>query len=189
MRPKKNGIQPAARKINIVRVAEAKKPAPLPSKIAQEREKALGRQRNLSSSSKSTPRSSYSPASEGRNGTGGRKRKTAEREYRVRALSSSPETEGEGDRRKEERGVKRVKVMDRNRRLKSRVAFGGTGAGKGEESSSFAMIHAADIASPARADNREGYREDMVIKLQYPSDSQKERCVMGTMTFGLVWFG
>lgn len=173
MRPKKNGIQPGARKINIVRVASASKPAPLPSKIQQER-------RLQSSSTSSRPpngaRSSYSPASSGNGNT--RKRKP-EREHRARALSSSPETEGdEGDRGKDTgKGVKRVKVVDRNRRLKSRVAFAGTSGSGKESGGNFAMIHAADIASPARADNREGYREDMVIKLQYPSDSQKERCV------------
>jgi hypothetical protein len=182
MRAKKNGIQVATRKVRVERVVEKKKAAPLPSKIELERQRERQRTREVSAASArpspSTGRSSYSPVGErsvsaSRNGNGHqRKRKALEREQRSRGLSSSPETEGEGTPAREiaSRG-KRVRIVDESRRLKSRTAFSGTSEG----CQGFAMIHAADIASPARATNRDGYREDMVIKLQYPSDSQKER--------------
>jgi len=170
MRAKKNGIQVATRKVRVERVVEKKKAAPLPSKIELERQRERQRTREVSAASArpspSTGRSSYSPVGErsvsaSRNGNGHqRKRKALEREQRSRGLSSSPETEGEG-----------TPAREIARRLKSRTAFSGTSEG----CQGFAMIHAADIASPARATNRDGYREDMVIKLQYPSDSQKER--------------
>lgn len=184
MRAKKNGnIQVAERKVHVERIVEKKKPAPLPSKIELERQRERQRTREVSAASArhspSTTRSSYSPAGDRSvhtNGNG-RKRKPVEREQRSRGLSSSPETEGEGNSTPARENTvknKRAKIVDKNRRLKSRVAFGSSSGGS-EDRQSFAMIHAADIASPPRATNRDGYREDMVIRLQYPSDSQKER--------------
>lgn len=183
MRAKKNSnIQVAVRKEHVERIVEKKKPAPLPSKIELERQRERQRTREASATSArpspSTARSSYSPAGD-RNGHAngnGRKRKAVEREQRSRGLSSSPETEGEGNSTPARENAvknKKARIVDKNRRLKSRVAFGSEGGS--EDRQSFAMIHAADIASPARATNRDGYREDMVIRLQYPSNSQKER--------------
>jgi H3 lysine-79-specific histone-lysine N-methyltransferase len=60
--------------------------------------------------------------------------------------------------------------VDPNRRLRSRKAFSSEDGGK------FTMIHAADTtAVPRKTSNASATIEEIIVKLRYPSASQRER--------------
>ena len=176
----KSSIKPVSQKTRTERIAAAKPPTPLPSRLALQSNSA---KRSLDSarSSPAKVRSSRSPATPDRldipSGNRKAQRVKSPGEQKPNFGEESDDEDADADARSRSSGSsnKRQKVevtptVDTKRQLRSKRAF------SDDDHGAFPMIHAADIASPVRKSKLPDLQEDKVtVELKYPSASQHER--------------
>ena len=174
----KSGSKPAPPKIRVERIAAAKKPTPLPSKLAsrpQEIKRALHSPASSSpSSSRDSPATTPSDRYESSR-LQPRKRKAQKQKTSTqqRLIESDDESDGAISSTSCEDPYKKHKVdrlIDSERKVRSQVAFS-------DEGGNFDMIHAAEVTSPGKKAKivTDGNVETVTVELVYPSASQRER--------------
>jgi len=173
-----SGIKKARPVIRFERVSDAKKPAPLPSKLASTRPPQARHSEDYPSraspstarSSPATPPSSRQESSRLKPGKRKAARQKSPTQQRLDTDSdddgSTTEFEGTSYKRQ-----KVVRTVDLKRQLRSRQAFSDADGGV------FEMIHAADIPSAGKKSKLAVTvtAEDVTVELKYPSASQRER--------------
>jgi [histone H3]-lysine79 N-trimethyltransferase len=178
---KKFSIQRATPTIRLERVPDAKKPASLPSKVASTKSTQVQRsEASPSRASSSTARSSpATPPSDGHGSSRlkpGKRKASRQKSPTQQRLDTDSEDDGTPEEL-EETSFKRQKTsrtIDFKRQLRSKRAFSEADGGV------FVMIHAADIASVSKKSKLAATvpAENVTVKLQYPSISQRERFVV-----------
>lgn len=178
---KKFSIPPATPTIRLERVPETKKPAPIPSRVASTR--SIQSQRSEASPSRassSTPRSSpATPTSDGHGSSRlkpGKRKASRQKSPTQQVFDEDSEDDGTVEEL-EETSYKRQKTSrttDFKRQLRSKQAFSEADGGV------FEMTHAADISSVSKKSKLAVAvpAEIVTVELQYPSASQRERCVV-----------
>jgi H3 lysine-79-specific histone-lysine N-methyltransferase len=177
----KSGIKPAPPKIRVERIAVARKPAPLPSKLASRSQEV---QRTLHSPARSSPSSSRdspaTPPSSRRDSSRlqPRKRKAQKQKSptQQRLIESDDEDDGATSSTSYEDPHKKQRVnrpVDSKRKIRSQVAF------SEEHGGNFEMIHAAEVTSAGKKSKvaTNITAETVTVELVYPSASQRERSV------------
>ncbi|TVY42427.1 Histone-lysine N-methyltransferase,H3 lysine-79 specific [Lachnellula subtilissima] len=181
---KNSRIKAAPKVVRTEQAPVAKKPQPLPSKIAFSARRQQEIARSNASSLRSSPaisnRSSpLTSPSEDHEPSSRHLQVPKRKPMRQSSPSDRPkfdESDDDDDDSTsfEQPAQKRQKVQDkggRRRQLRSRKAFSDGDGGK------FKMIHAAEIVAPLRKPKAvaDTSIEDVIVELQYPSASQRER--------------
>jgi len=174
----KSGIKPTPPKIRVERIPVAKKPSPLPSRLASRPQQVRRPQDPPACASSSSSRTSpATPPSDRRDSDRlqPRKRKAA-RQKSPTQQKLEPDSGDEESSTSYEDPRKKQKVtgpVDLKRQLRSQEAFSVADGGV------FEMIHAADLASTGRKSKvvTTVSVEDNNVELKYPSASQCERFV------------
>jgi H3 lysine-79-specific histone-lysine N-methyltransferase len=179
---KKFSIPPATPTIRLERVPEVKKPAPIPSRVASTKlmQSQRSEEGSPSRASSSTPRSSpATPTSDSPSSSRlkpGKRKASRQKSPTQQVFDEDSEDDGTVEEL-EDTSYKRQKTsrtIDFKRQLRSKQAFSEANGGV------FEMIHAADISSLSKKSKLAiAVSADIVtVELQYPSASQRERCVM-----------
>ena len=175
----KSAIKPVSQQTRTERIAAAKPPAPLPSRLAPNSQSA----RKIQHSSRSSPASVQyirSPATPDRLDVPSKRKAQRQKSPGEQKPNFGEESDDEDDgaSRSSTGSNKRQKVesltptIDTKRKLRSKRAF------SQDDHGSFPMIHAADVTSPVRKPKLPDLQTDKVtVELKYPSTSQRERYV------------
>jgi [histone H3]-lysine79 N-trimethyltransferase len=176
----KFSIPKATPTIRVERVADVQRPAPIPSRVASARSTQAQRsEASPSRASSSTPRSSpATPTSDGHGSSRlkpGKRKALRQKSPTQQVFDEDSEDDGTTEEFEEEsyKRQKTRRTIDLKRRLRSKRAFSEADGGV------FEIIHAADISSVSKKSKlATAVPADIItVELQYPSASQRERCV------------
>lgn len=175
-------IAKATPTIRTERVPDAKKPAPLPSRVASTKStQAYRSEASPSRTTSSTARSSPATPPSDSHGSSllkPRKRKASRQKSPAQQHFDKDSDEELSTEAPAEASYKRPKIsrkIDIKRQLRSKQAFSEADGGV------FEMIHAADVSSVSKKSKLAATvpTENVTVELKYPSSSQRERFVHG----------
>jgi H3 lysine-79-specific histone-lysine N-methyltransferase len=174
----KSAIKPVSQQTRTERIAAAKPPAPLPSRLASQSKSARKAQDSKRSLPASAP-SKRSSATPDRLDVPSAKRKASRQRSPGELKPNFGEDSDDDDDARSRSSVGSNKrqeteplspTIDTKRKLRSKRAFSLDDHGE------FPMIHAADVASPVRKSKIPDIQAHKVtVELKYPSASQRER--------------
>lgn len=175
----KSAIKPVSQQTRKERIATAKPPAPLPSRLASNSNPA-GKPPKSSRSSPVSVQSIRSPATPDRLDIPSKRKAQRQKSPGEQKPNFGDDSDDDDDSasrssvgsNKRQKTEPLTPTIDTKRKLRSKRAF------SQDDHGSFPMIHAADVASPVRKSKLPDLQTDKVtVDLKYPSASQRERYV------------